>query len=158
MPRHFQSKHPWNQQPPSFVFIVLLTAFYRAFNKHSLPAFHHGSQQTEGWKTDGGGEEWSLEETSKLEKSLQMGKEKEHLGFLSPGPKEKTKVMLWRKKSPLPSPEESCADVVWSSLHLDSRRCEAGSAFPILCPSVIGAFQRISISLLSLFYILVESL
>lgn len=41
-----------------------------------------------------------------------MGMEKEHLGFLSPGPKEKTKVMLWRKKSPLPSPEGSCADVV----------------------------------------------
>lgn len=112
MPRHFQSKHPWNQQPPSFVFIILLTAFYTAFNKHSLPAFHLGSQQTEGWKTDGGGEEWSLEETSKLEKSLQMGMEKEHLGFLSPGPKEKTKVMLWRKKSPLPSPEESGAGVV----------------------------------------------
>lgn len=138
MPRHFQSKHPWNQQPPSFVFIILLTAFYTAFNKHSLPAFHRGSQRTEGWKTDEGDEEWALDGQG----------QKEHLGFLSSGPKEKTKSCFGGGKL------GRCGV---SSLHFDSR-CEAGSALPVRCPSVIGAFQRLSICMLSLFYILVESL
>jgi hypothetical protein len=56
----FVVKTPIAQQPPSFVVIILLTAFYTAFNKSGLPALHHDSQQT-GWKMSGGGEAQSLE-------------------------------------------------------------------------------------------------
>lgn len=137
MPEHFQSKHPWNQQPPSFVFIILLTAFYTAFNKHSLPAFHRGSR-TEGWKTDEGDEEWALDRQGT----------KGAFGVPFVWPQE-------RQSHALEGGKLGRCGV--SSLPFDSR-CEAGSALPVRCPSVIGAFQRLSICMLSLFYILVESL
>lgn len=69
-----------------------------------------------------GDEEWALDGQG----------QKEHLEFLRLAPKRKTKSCFGGGKL------GRCGV---SSLHFDSR-CEAGSALPVRCPSVIGAFQN----------------
>lgn len=137
----------------TFVFIILLTAFYTAFNKQparaALPA-----DGGVGWSGKAGGGGWGARRLLAGESSL-VRKEEWHLGSLSAGSKEKVKVMFQTK--PTPSSQDQRADVAG----LISPWTPEGEYLVrsiTLCPLVIGDFQRLSICLISLFYILVESL
>lgn len=128
MPRHFQSKQPWTQQPPSFVFIILLTAFYTAFNKPRLPAFHSDWGGT--WV--GGGEKWS---TNPL--AGEISPDGEAVYFFCP---KKPKVALRRKLSPpILGARLSLCNVMAPSSHLEGK---TGSTTGYSAPCLLVLFKE----------------